>query len=57
MLRSVLQHHRGRAIGGREVLNFSKPGLHRYIGAEAFYFPSIPEDDVMDAYTHSYNLN
>ncbi len=43
------------AIGGREVLNFSKPGQHRYIrGRIAFYFPSIPEEDSMDSYTHSY---
>jgi FkbM family methyltransferase len=42
-------------IAGRRVLDFSKPGLHRYIKSKvAFYFPSIPEDDVMDAYTHSY---
>jgi len=34
------------------VLDFSKPALHRYLksGIE-FYFPAIPEDDVMDAYT------
>lgn len=45
----------GETIGGSTVLNFSKPGLHRYIGSQkAFYFPSIPEDDVMDAYTHAY---
>lgn len=45
----------GAEQGGRTVLDFSKPGLHRYLrsGAE-FYFPSVPEDDVMDAYTHAY---
>lgn len=42
-------------IASRKVLNFSRPGLHRYVKSQAaFYFPSIPEDDVMDAYTHSY---
>jgi FkbM family methyltransferase len=45
----------GQAVGGRTVLDFSKPGLHRYVKSRAaFYFPSVPEDDVMDAYTHSY---
>jgi FkbM family methyltransferase len=34
------------------VLDFSKPGLHRYLkSGVAFDFPSVPEDDVMDAYT------
>ena len=42
-------------VAGRKVLNFSRPGLHRYIKSQAaFYFPAIPEDDVMDAYTRSY---
>ena len=38
-----------------EVLDFAGPRLHRYkkSGVE-LYFPSIPEDDVMDAYTHWY---
>ncbi len=46
----------GEKIDGRTVLDFSKPGLHRYVKNQAaFYFPSIPEDDVMEAYTHSYN--
>ncbi|OBI13352.1 hypothetical protein A5713_02630 [Mycobacterium sp. E2497] len=45
----------GKPIGGRTVLNFSKPGLHLYLKSQvAFYFPSIPEDDVMDVYTASY---
>ena len=40
---------------GREVLDFSKPELHKYKrNGLSFYFPSIPEDDVMDAYTHWY---
>lgn len=45
----------GETRNERRVLDFSGPGRHRYIksGAE-FFFPSIPEDDVMDAYTHSY---
>lgn len=39
--------------GEQEILDFSGPGVHRYKrnGVE-FHFPSIPEDDVMDAYTH-----
>jgi len=42
-------------INGHAVLDFSKPRIHRYkkSGAE-FEFPAIPEDDVMDAYTHWY---
>ena len=43
------------AIKGRTVLDFSRPGLQRYRkSGAAFHFPSIPEDDVMDAYTHGY---
>lgn len=45
----------GKAIEGRTVLDFSKPALQRYRkSGTAFHFPSIPEDDVMDAYTHGY---
>jgi FkbM family methyltransferase len=46
---STMEHKRE---GQYDVLNFSSPGLHRYLksGIE-FYFPSVPEDDVMDAYT------
>jgi FkbM family methyltransferase len=45
----------GESADGRTILNFSKPGLHRYAKSQAsFYFPSIPEDDVMDAYIHVY---
>jgi FkbM family methyltransferase len=45
----------GLNIAGRTVLNFSQPGLHRYLrGKVAFYFPTIPEEDSMEAYTHSY---
>jgi FkbM family methyltransferase len=41
--------------GGVQVLDFSKSGVHRYKrGGVSFHFPSIPEDDVMDAYTHRY---
>jgi FkbM family methyltransferase len=41
---------------GRMVLDFSKPGLHRYKEhGVAFYFPGIPEDEVMDAYTAEYS--
>jgi FkbM family methyltransferase len=44
-----------QAIEGRTILDFSRPGLQRYRkSGAAFHFPSIPEDDVMDAYTHSY---
>jgi FkbM family methyltransferase len=45
----------GQTIAGRTVLDFSKPSLHRYRkSGTAFYFPSVPEDDVTDAYTHGY---
>lgn|ERR1035437_6226639 len=44
-----------QGIEGRTVLDFSKPGLQRYRkSGAAFHFPSIPEDDVMDVYTHGY---
>ena len=46
----------GEERGGRRVLDFSKPGLHRYRkGGLSFYFPSLAEDDSMDAYTASYH--
>src|SRR5208282_5380432 len=45
----------GQAVEGRTVLDFSRPGLQRYRkSGAAFHFPSVPEDDVMDAYTHGY---
>ncbi len=41
--------------GKLDVLDFSKPGLHRYKNSgAAFYFPSVPEDDVMEVYTRCY---
>jgi FkbM family methyltransferase len=42
-------------LSNREVLDFASPALHRYkrSGVE-LHFPSIPEDDVMDAYTDWY---
>jgi FkbM family methyltransferase len=45
-----------KSLNGVEVLDFSTPGIHRYrkTGA-AFHFPSVPEDDVMDAYLHWYS--
>ncbi|ABF41845.1 Methyltransferase FkbM [Candidatus Koribacter versatilis Ellin345] len=45
----------GRSENGSLVLDFSKPAKHRYRkdGAE-FYFPSLPEEDVMGAYTEGY---
>jgi FkbM family methyltransferase len=47
----------GRKTSDRTTLDFSKPGLQRYRkSGAAFHFPSIPEDDVMDAYTHGYAL-
>ena len=40
---------------GFQVLNFSKPGLHRYTRHDiALHFPGIPEDDAIAAYTHAY---
>jgi FkbM family methyltransferase len=45
----------GSDSNGRKVLDFSGPRLHRYKKIDvAFHFPSVPEDDVMDAYTHWY---
>jgi FkbM family methyltransferase len=44
-----------QSSGAHEVLDFSQPALHRYRRSDvSFYFPGIPEDDVMDAYTHRY---
>ena len=44
-----------RHDGNREILDFSVPGVHKYSkSGAAFHFPSIPEDDVMDAYTFWY---
>lgn len=41
--------------GDRKVLDFSRPGLHRYrASGVSFYFPSIPEDDVMSTYLRYY---
>ncbi len=46
----------GSESNGRKVLDFSGPGLHRYKKSDvALHFPSVPEDDVMDAYTHWYS--
>lgn len=44
-----------RSEDGLRVLDFSTPARHRYRkdGVE-FYFPSLPEEDAMDAYTESY---
>jgi FkbM family methyltransferase len=40
---------------GRQVLDFSAPGLHRYAASGlSFYCPGIAEDDCMDAYTAAY---
>lgn len=42
--------------GSLSVLDFSKPALHRYSASRAaFYFPSIPEDDVMSNYVKFYH--
>ncbi len=39
----------------RSVLDFSRPGTHRYRRHDvAFSFPAIPEDDILEAYTHWY---
>jgi len=44
-----------KSVEGMETLDFSRPGTHRYrkSGAE-FCFPSVPEDDVIEAYTCEY---
>jgi len=45
----------GEQRGGRVVLDFSGPGLHRYRRHKlSFYAPSLAEDDSMEAYTASY---
>jgi FkbM family methyltransferase len=45
----------GESSGNGKVLDFSKPNLHRYVRSQVeLYFPAIPEDDVMDAYSDSY---
>lgn len=41
--------------GGNEVLDFSKPGLHRYRkSGVCLWAPGMVEEDSMDAYTASY---
>jgi FkbM family methyltransferase len=40
---------------GRQVLDFARPGLHVYKrDGVGFYFPGLPEEDSMDAYTYWY---
>jgi FkbM family methyltransferase len=40
---------------GLDVLDFSEPALHHYSRrGVGFHFPSVPEDDVLDAYTKEY---
>ncbi len=40
---------------GIDILDFSRPGLHHYSRrGVSFHFPSVPEDDVLDAYTKEY---
>jgi FkbM family methyltransferase len=40
---------------GLDVLDFSQPALHHYSQrGVGFHFPSVPEDDVLDAYTKEY---
>ncbi|HTB95412.1 MAG TPA: FkbM family methyltransferase [Terracidiphilus sp.] len=40
---------------GRTILDFSEPTLHRYKkSGVGFLFPSLPEEDQMDAYTSAY---
>jgi FkbM family methyltransferase len=40
-------------VEGCDVLDFSVPRLHSYRGGGmSFYFPGIPEDDSIEAYTH-----
>jgi FkbM family methyltransferase len=46
---------RAAPVNGCNRLDFSKPGLHEYTQrGVSLYFPSVPEDDVMDAYTKEY---
>jgi len=40
---------------GLDILDFSRPALHHYSRrGVSFHFPSVPEDDVLDAYTKEY---
>ena len=42
-------------VNGADVLDFSRPALHEYIRrGVSLHFPSVPEDDVLDAYTKEY---
>lgn len=42
-------------VGEKDTLDFSKPAVHRYKKTNVeFWFPSIPEDDVIDIYTAYY---
>jgi hypothetical protein len=44
-----------KQAAGREVLDFANPGLHVYKRDKVgLYFPGLPEEDAMDAYTHWY---
>ena len=42
-------------LKGVDVLDFSRPAVHEYIRrGVSLHFPSVPEDDVLDAYTKEY---
>jgi FkbM family methyltransferase len=45
------------SVGNEAILDFSKPGYHRYLhlGLELIC-PAIPEDDSMDAYLYKFKL-
>lgn len=44
-----------KADGANELLDFSAPAMHQYRkSGVSLYFPGIPEDDVLDAYTTWY---
>jgi FkbM family methyltransferase len=54
--KNFFQTLEGEKRDGRTVLDFSKPGLHHYRKSGlAFHFPSLAEDESMDAYTASYH--
>jgi FkbM family methyltransferase len=42
-------------VSGKETLDFSEPAFHTYKrNGMGFFFPSIPEEDPLDQYTHWY---
>ena len=52
---SYFESFGGVRDGDLSILDFSKPAMHCYSASQvSFYFPSIPEDDVMTTYVEHY---